>query len=80
MGIEYVPTTTDVDIMIWCNKNNIRIYPKPVERGMQNKLYYICIEVNKKESCGSDQFQNYEIGKIIFEYYKYYYDKYNKQI
>tara|TARA_R110000772_G_scaffold88687_1_gene184068 strand:- start:193 stop:414 length:222 start_codon:yes stop_codon:yes gene_type:complete len=64
----------------WCVENNIRIYPKPVERGMQNKLYYICVEINKKESCGKDYFENKEIAETIYKYYKYYYDKYNKQI
>lgn len=78
--VDYTPTKEDVKMFNWCIENSIKIYPKPVERGLQNKLYYICIEINKKETCSKDQFENNELTGKIYEYYKYYYDKYNKQI
>lgn len=81
MGIDYVPSKEDAKRFTWCCDNGIRIYPKPVERGMGNKLYYICIEINKKEHCDINKtYEKNEINIIIYEYYKYYYDKYNKQI
>lgn len=81
MAIDYAPTKNDVKYFTWCCKNAIRIYPKPIERGMNNKLYYICIEINEKEHCDNNRtYEKNEITGILYEYYKYYYDKYNKQV
>jgi len=76
--VDYVPDKNDTNAFTWCINNNIRIYPKPLERGLKNKLYYICIEINKKETCGKDTFENNELTGIIYEYYRYYYQKYKK--
>jgi len=78
--LDYTPTKQDVIHFNWCVKNSIRVYPKPVERGFKNKLYYICIEVNKNEHCDDKVYDPMEITSVAYKYYKYYYDKYNKQV
>lgn len=79
MGIDYVPTKEDTKYFSWCVDNGIRIYMKPVEPGWKNKLYYICIEVNKKEHCDFKKtYDKHQTTAVIYEYYRYYYKKYKK--
>ena len=62
---------------IWCQKNGIRIYPKPETKGTP-AAWFLIIEINGNENNAPDAFKRIEVWKKMYEYYMYYYKKYNK--
>ena len=57
----------------WCWKNNIRISPWCVEYGTAWKIDII---INNKSFKSPEAFGKGIIWQKMYEYYKYYYDKY----
>ena len=72
----YPYTRADMKRAQWCLDKNIHISANP-----ESKFSYkVEIRLNKgewKRDPGSYEFM--EANKKMYEYYKYYYDKYNKQ-
>lgn len=58
----------------WCIKN--RIYISPLAKS--NTEWYIVIENNGKINKSPDTYGKNIIWPKVFEFYKYYYDKYRK--
>jgi hypothetical protein len=71
----YVPSEIESKTMRWCVSNNIRISPK----ARSDSEWSIVIDLNNKIAEDPKQYKKIEIWKKIFEYYKYYYDKYNNK-
>jgi len=59
----------------WCINNGIYISPFCKENFT---FWHIDIEINKKINRSPQVFNPRELWETIFKYYKYYYDKYNK--
>lgn len=57
----------------WCLKNNIRISP----RAKANNAWFIEIENHGKIHTSPETYGKTEIWNKIFEYCKYYFNKYN---
>ena len=62
------------DAKYWCIKNDITIAPK----AKNDKAWYIVIKNKGKVNVSPDTFGKTDIWTKIFEYYKYYADKYRK--
>ena len=58
----------------WCIREGIHIAP----RAKNDTAWYIVIKNKGKVNATPDTFGKTEIWLKIFEYYKYYYDKYRK--
>ena len=58
----------------WCIKEGIHIAP----RAKNDTAWYVVIKNKDKVNATPDTFGKTEIWLKIFEYYKYYYDKYRK--
>jgi len=69
-------TYTDLDIkrVSWCMNNGIKIAVIP-----SGTKWQIELSLNKKIHLDSDVYEASEAYKKMYEYYKYYYDKHNKQ-
>ena len=70
---KYDPTVEEEKAKKWCWKNNIRISPWCVEYGTSWKIDII---INNKSFKSPEAFGKGTIWKKMYEYYKYYYDKY----
>jgi len=69
---------SEMEIIGWCLNNNISIGITPDWKVMPNR-WKIDITVNKKTYTDPKQYESEVIYNKVNEYYKYYYDKYNKQ-
>ena len=58
----------------WCIREGIHIAP----RAKNDTAWYVVITNKGKVNATPDTFGKTEIWLKIFEYYKYYYDKYRK--
>ena len=68
----------EMKIIGWCLNNNISIGIIPDWKGNVNR-WQIDININKKIYTDPHRYDNDVIYNKVNEYYKYYYDKYNKQ-
>ena len=68
-------STTDYDMKAagWCLKNNIHIYIHCYEP----YIYHLAIRINGKENISPENYSGKDILKKKYEFYKYYYEKYN---
>ena len=73
---DYVPKQIEYDAMRWCINNKIKMSPK----AKSTIAWYIDIEVNGKITTSPESFAKVVIWKKIFEYYSYYYKKYEKKV
>jgi hypothetical protein len=71
---EYSVTDQDAEARYWCIKNGIKISPFAKQAG----YWYIDITVNGKTSRSPHVYIAGLIWEKIYEYYRYYYDKYKK--
>jgi hypothetical protein len=71
---EYMPTNEQISARLWCIKNGIKISPFARQPGS----WYIDITVNGKTNRSPHIYIKDLIWEKIYEYYKYYYDKYKK--
>tara|TARA_R110002074_G_scaffold152482_2_gene306844 strand:- start:3420 stop:3680 length:261 start_codon:yes stop_codon:yes gene_type:complete len=61
----------------WCINNGIYISPFCKENFMS---WYIDININGKINRSPKHYDSRELWEVIFNYYKYYYEKYAKKI
>jgi hypothetical protein len=72
-SVDYIPTQAQRDAMVYCIDKYIKIYPKPVIRGPKNKKWYICVKLpDKAEICNTEELEENELWKTIWEYYEFY--------
>ena len=66
------------DARIWCHKHGIRIYPVPETRGTP-AAWFLVIEINGNPNKAPDALKRNEVWKKMYEYYMYYYKKYQDE-
>lgn len=71
---QYLPTDEEELSRRWCNKNGIKIYPKPTIRGSPSR-WFIVLEINGNPNQTPDDFGRNEVWEKMYEYYMYYYLK-----
>lgn len=71
----YLPSELEKEAMHWCINNNIRISPKAIS----TVSWSVIIDLNKKLNEDPVAYPKVEIWKKIYQYYKYYYEKYGKK-
>ena len=75
VDLYYAYTKKDIKRVGWCMNNNIEIAVSPGEI-----KWKVEIRMNKgKWNKDPGVYEHEEAMKKMYEYYKYYYDKYNKQ-
>tara|TARA_Y100001951_G_C11214777_1_gene225138 strand:+ start:123 stop:314 length:192 start_codon:yes stop_codon:yes gene_type:complete len=57
----------------WCLRNNIQVYIYCNEP----YIMHLAIRINGKENVSPETYSSNEILKKKYEFYKYYYEKYN---
>ncbi len=72
----YLPTSEETKAYHWCINNGI--YISPFATG--EATWYIYIEINKKTSRSPDSYGKDTIWIKMYEFYKYYYNKYAQKI
>ena len=74
----YTYSDDDMKRVGWCLNNGISISVLPNWRG---KISTWVIEIKIKDNAHVDptNYEKKEVLQKMYEYYKYYYDKYNKQ-
>ena len=68
----------EMKIIGWCLNNNIGIGISPDWKDDMNR-WKIDININSKTHTDPNTYKDEEVADKVYEYYKYYYDKYNKQ-
>ena len=75
---EKVWTFEEMKTIGWCLNKNIKVAIAPDWKGDVNK-WFIEININKKIHTDPNLYNSETVYNKVNEYYKYYYDKYNKQ-
>mgnify|MGYP003147283175 CR=1 FL=1 len=70
---EYMPSNYDMEAVSWCFKNNIHIYIHADEP----YVLHLAVRINGKETISPETYSGEIIQKKKYEFYKYYYEKYN---
>tara|TARA_R110002012_G_scaffold49479_1_gene128025 strand:+ start:20 stop:265 length:246 start_codon:yes stop_codon:yes gene_type:complete len=70
----YLPTSEELMAYRWCINNGILISPFATGNG----TWYVDIEINKKTNRSPDVYSKDTIWIKMYEFYKYYYNKYAK--
>lgn len=73
---DYVPKDEEYIAFKWCINNNIKIYPIPES----TIRWSIEVNINGKKHLSPESFPKVVIWQKIWEYYKYYYKKYENKI
>ena len=73
---EYLATPEEWEAYRWCVNNNIYIAPK----ALTDARWSIVITNNNKTNEDPNSYTKTDIWIKIYEYYKYYYKKYEKQL
>ena len=68
-------TPEEMKIVGWCLSNNISIGCMPDWKGGDTK-WFIDIKINKNTYTDPNIYEDETVLNKIYEYYKYYYDKY----
>ena len=68
----------EMKIIGWCISNNIKIAISPDWKDSLNR-WQIDININGNNHNDPSRYNDDQILEKKYEYYKYYYDKYNKQ-
>ena len=71
-------TNKEMKIIGWCLNKNIKVAITPDWKEDANK-WLIEININNKIHKDPNRYDNEVVYNKVNEYYKYYYDKYNKQ-
>ena len=69
----YDPPKVEYEAMAWCLKNGIHIYIHCDEPSSM----HLAIRINGKENISPESYAWDEVLKKKYEFYKYYYEKYN---
>jgi len=72
----YTPDELEFKAYHWCINNNIYIAPK----ALTEARWSIVITNNNKTNEDPNSYTKADIWIKIYEYYKYYYNKYEKQL
>jgi len=72
----YMPTTEEMVAYRWCVNNGIYISPFANGEG----AWYIEIKLNNKVSRSPDVYGGVTIWIKLYEFYKYYYNKYANKV
>jgi len=72
----YMPTTEEMVAYRWCVNNGIYISPFANGEG----AWYIEIKLNNKVSRSPDAYGGVTIWIKLYEFYKYYYNKYANKV
>jgi|TARA_R110002020_G_scaffold51698_1_gene146184 hypothetical protein len=72
----YMPTIKETEAYRWCINNGIYISPYANGEGG----WYIEIKLNNKVSRSPDAYGKVTIWIKLFEFYKYYYNKYANKV
>ena len=75
---EKVWTNEEMKIIGWCLNKNIKVAITPDWKEDANK-WLIEININNKTHKDPNKYNNQTVYNKVNEYYKYYYDKHNKQ-
>ena len=75
---EKVWTNEEMKIIGWCLNKNIKVAITPDWKEDANK-WLIEININNKIHKDPNSYSSQTVYNKVNEYYKYYYDKYNKQ-
>ena len=70
-------TRQDIKHVCWCHEKNIKIAVVPDWDGKGDE-WKIELNINKKIHTDPNRYDNNTVYNKVNEYYKYYYDKYNK--
>ena len=70
----YLPTSEEFKAYRWCINNGI--YISPFATG--NATWHLDIQINNKTNRSPDVYSKDTIWIKMYEFYKYYYDKYAK--
>jgi len=73
---EYTPTKEELKAYAWCIRNNIIIAPLAKAEG----CWLIEITINGKKNRSPEEFIRNVVWEKLYQYCKYYYDKYDKKI
>ena len=71
---QYMATSQERKHMQWCMNNGIKI--SPFARNTYE--WYIDIDINNKKNKSPQVYTKKDLWEQIFNYYKYYYNKYGK--
>ena len=71
-------TPEEMKIIGWCLSKNISVGISPDWKDDMNR-WQINISINSKTHADPNRYHNDAVYNKVNEYYKYYYDKYNKQ-
>tara|TARA_R110002074_G_scaffold87597_2_gene193229 strand:- start:226 stop:477 length:252 start_codon:yes stop_codon:yes gene_type:complete len=73
---DYTPSVEEFRAYVWCIKNNILISPLAIREARW------AIEISNKGIINTDptDYKKIDIWIKIYEYYKYYYNKYENKI
>jgi hypothetical protein len=63
---------------MWCFKNNIFI--TPVEAGYKARMWYLEIRLGSKTFKSPEKYGPTDVWEKMYEFYNYYYKKYEKKI
>ena len=69
---DYIVSKKDMEAYVWCIRNKIFISPK----AKSINSWYIVIDLKNKINVSPDAYGKKEIWKKLYEYYRYYHDKY----
>ena len=72
---EYAATIEEHKAMAWCLSNGIQVYIHCDEP----YVMHLAIRINGKENISPESYTWDEVLKKKYEFYKYYYEKYNVQ-
>ena len=68
----------EMKIVGWCLSNNISV-SRTVDWKNDINRWLIDIKINNRIHTDPNTYKDEEVADKVYEYYKYYYDKYNKQ-
>jgi hypothetical protein len=63
---------------MWCFKNNIFITPR--ETGYKERKWFLEIQLGSKTFTSPESYGPGDIWEKMYEFYRYYYNKYEKKI
>ena len=76
---DYIPTDEDLKAMRYCIDNRIcKISPLAKNPGNTNSEWYLEVYLNGKWNKSPEAFGP-EVWEVLFNYYKYYYNKYKDE-
>jgi len=73
---QYMPSEKDREAYAWCMNNSIVVGFSPIWASEDD--WTIDIKINNKSSVDPNTYTGEEVMAKVYEYYKYYYDKYEK--